>query len=224
MSWSFRLFRLRRRCASGLFFALFGAVLLTAGAAAHAQFGAPSATPIHDPALRPPPGARVAIVEFDDLECPACAHANPILEQAAANYKIPWIRHDFLIPYHVWSKQAAVNARWFDTKGKGLGDEYRNAIFANQSSIETLLQMNQFTQRFAQSHNIAWPMMGVDPQGKLLAEVNADVQLGTRLGITQTPSIYIVTAGPKGTSAVQVKDPDHDLYTTIDQAIAETRH
>lgn len=212
-----------RRRASGFLFVLFGAALLAAASAAHAQFGAPSATPVHNSMLAPPAGARVAIVEFDDLECPACAHANPLLEQAAAKYKIPWIRHDFLIPYHIWSKQAAVNARWFDTKGKGLGDEYRNEVFANQTSIETLLQMNQFTQRFAQSHGVAMPF-AIDPQGKLMAEINADIQLGTRLGISQTPSIYIVTTGPKGPSSVQVKDPDHDLYTTIDQAMAATRH
>ena len=81
-------------------------------------------------ALVPPPGARVAIVEFDDLECPTCARFNPLLKQAAANYRIPWIRHDFLIPYHNWSRSAAVYARWFDAKSKALGDEYRDQVFA----------------------------------------------------------------------------------------------
>ena len=85
------------------------------------------AAQMHDTsALKPPPGARVAIVEFDDLECPACAHANPILKAAAAKYNIPWIRHDFLIPAHVWSRNAAIRARWFDTQSPKLGDEYRD--------------------------------------------------------------------------------------------------
>jgi protein-disulfide isomerase len=174
-------------------------------------------------ALKPPTGARVAIVEFDDLQCPACAHANPLLEQAATKYKIPWIRHDFLIPYHNWSRNAAIDARWFDTRSKALGDEYRNEVFANQNSIETPAELMQFTQKFAQSHGVALPF-AVDPQGKLLAEVNADIELGKRIGISLTPSIFIVTAGTKGTSSTQVKDPDHDLYTTIDRAIAATRH
>lgn len=173
-------------------------------------------------ALKPPSGARVAIIEFDDLQCPACAHANPLLEQAAAKYKIPWIRHDFLIPYHNWSRNAAIDARWFDTRSKALGDEYRNEVFANQNSIETPGELMQFTQKFAQSHGVALPF-AVDPQGKLLAEINADIELGKRIGITLTPSIFIVTAGTKGTSSKQVKDPDHDLYSTIDQAIAATR-
>src|ERR1019366_10799790 len=62
-------------------------------------------TPISNAsALHPPAGARVAIVEFDDLQCPSCATANPTLMQAANTYHIPWIRHDFLIPYHNWSR------------------------------------------------------------------------------------------------------------------------
>jgi hypothetical protein len=112
------------------------AVLLSASAA-HAQFAAPPpGTQVHDPAaLRPPAGARVAIVEFEDLECPDCGRANPILKQAAATYHIPWVRHDFPLPFHNWSTLAAVNARWFDLKSKALGDEYRDAVFANQPSI-----------------------------------------------------------------------------------------
>src|SRR5580692_6483072 len=99
-------------------------------------------TPLHGvkvqdtSALHPPAGARVAIVEFDDLECPYCAEANPLLMQAVARYKIPWVRHDFLIPGHIWSPTAAIYARWFDAKSFRLGGDYRNQVFANQASIE----------------------------------------------------------------------------------------
>ena len=95
-----------RRNRADLFLGLVTAVLAIASAAsANAQFGAPSpGTQVHDTsALHPPAGARVAIVEFADMECPACAAANPIVKSAVAQYKIPWIRHDFLIPNHIWS-------------------------------------------------------------------------------------------------------------------------
>lgn len=173
-------------------------------------------------ALRPPAGARVAIVEFDDLECPACAYANPILKGAAAKYRIPWVRHDFLIPAHNWSRNAAIYARWFDTRGKALGDEYRDQVFANQNYIYNPGMLSMFTQHFAQAHGIALPF-DVDPQNKLAAEVEADDDLGKRLGINQTPTIYIVMAGVKGPSYIQVHNPDKDLYSSIDQALAETR-
>jgi protein-disulfide isomerase len=173
-------------------------------------------------ALHPPAGSRVAIVEFDDLECPACAAANPLLMQAAAKYGIPWIRHDFLIPGHPWSPKAAVNARWFDEKSKRLGDDYRNSVFANQNSIETADELQQFTQRFASAHGVALPF-AIDPQGKLAAAVQADVQLGIRMGIKLTPTIFIVTANSKGAPFIEVQDPQTQLFTTIDQAVADTR-
>src|SRR5580658_9362112 len=104
--------------------ALLSALLLAAVPAARAQFGAPETTPVHDAsALKPPAGHSVAIIEFYDLECPLCAQTNPQLIAAANQYKIPWIRHDFLIPGHIWSPQAAVNARFFDTKSDKLGNE-----------------------------------------------------------------------------------------------------
>ncbi|MGC2790512.1 MAG: hypothetical protein WA899_00715, partial [Candidatus Sulfotelmatobacter sp.] len=36
-----------------------------------------------NPALRPPKGAQVAIVVFEDLQCPQCRRVSPILEQAS---------------------------------------------------------------------------------------------------------------------------------------------
>ncbi|HUA91974.1 MAG TPA: thioredoxin domain-containing protein [Terracidiphilus sp.] len=190
----------------------------------HVLFGQFTAIKVLDASvLKPPAGARVAIVEFDDLECPTCAHFNPLLKRAVANYKIPWVRHDFLIPYHNWSRDAAVRARWFDMKSKALGDEYRDEVFANQPSIYNVVALNQFTQKFAQSHGISLPF-AFDPQGKLEAAVQADTDLGRRMGIDATPTIFIVSENAKGAHYTQVLDPDRDLYRTIDQALAGTRH
>jgi protein-disulfide isomerase len=172
-------------------------------------------------ALHPPAGARVAIVEFDDLQCPACAVANPTLKAAAAQYKIPWIRHDFLIPYHNWSRNAAINARWFDAKSKSIGDEYRDQVFANQRSIYNPDSLAKFTQQFAQSHGLSLPF-AIDPQGKLANDVNADIALAQRTGVKSTPTIFVVEANGKGAPFTQVMKPAEQLYTVIDQAIADT--
>jgi protein-disulfide isomerase len=199
------------------------ALLASATACAHAQFAPPSpTTPVHDPtALRPPAGARVAIVEFEDLECPDCAHANPLLKEAATQYKIPWVRHDFPLPFHNWSFNAAVNARWFDLKSKALGDTYRDAVFANQPAITSLDVLRDFTGKFAKAAGIAMPF-AIDPQGKLAAEVKADYALGQRIGIEHTPTIWVVTASSKGAPFVEVVDRTK-LYQLIDQALADTR-
>jgi protein-disulfide isomerase len=202
----------------------FIALLFAASSLAHAQFSAPNpGTHVMDTtALRPPAGARVAIVEFVDMECPICGTTNPIIRAAAARYKIPLVRHDFLIPAHAWSPTAALNARWFDTKSKALGDEYRDQVFANQPSLYNNLDLlRQFTDKFAQSHGITLPF-SLDPQGKLAADVKADNDLGRRTGIDHTPTVFIVTAGGKGPPFFEVQKPQTDLYTAIDRALADT--
>src|SRR5580698_8195936 len=154
----------------GISFAFAAAFLTIAAAAAHAQFTPPpQGTAVHDPsALHPPAGAQVAIVEFEDMECPDCARANPLLKEAAAKYKIPWVRHDFPLPFHDWSFNAAVNARWFDLKSVSLGDDYRDAVFANQPSITSLEVLRDFTDKYAKAKGISLPF-AMDPQGKLAA-------------------------------------------------------
>jgi hypothetical protein len=210
----------RRPSGLVLTLALVAAALLAVPA--HAQFGAPPTTHVNDPsALKPPAGARVAIIEFEDLECPDCANANLLLKEAAAKYNIPWIRHDFPLPQHNWCFQAAVNARFFDTKSKTLGNDYRDEVFAHQISIETPDQLQQFTQRFASAHGVALPFV-IDPMGRLTQEVKDDYALGQRIGIEHTPTIWIVTSAAHAPPFVEVVDRSR-LFQLIDAALAESR-
>lgn len=168
-------------------------------------------------ALRPPAGSKVAIVEFADLECPMCGRENPVIMQAVEKYHVAWVRLDYPIPGHAWSFQAAVNARWFDTRSRKLGDDYRNAVFANQAAIETKNDLQQFTQKFAQQHGTALPFV-MDPQDKLAGEVRADASLGERMGVHETPTAWVVTDhGYK-----QVTDFSK-LYSMLDEAQAQAR-
>jgi protein-disulfide isomerase len=85
--------------------------------------------------LHPPKGSKVAIIVFEDLECPQCARAAPLVHEAAKQYNIALVQYDFPLRQHPWSLEAAINARYFDTKSLKLGDDYRLYIFANQTSI-----------------------------------------------------------------------------------------
>jgi protein-disulfide isomerase len=166
--------------------------------------------------LRAPAGSRVAIYEFEDLECPACAHAFPIVHEAVEKYKIPLLRHDFPLKMHIWSFDAAVIARYMQDKiSPQAAEDYRRAVFANQISIASKEDLTAFTQKYFQSHGRQMPMI-IDPNGLFAAEVRADTTLGERVGLTQTPTIFIVTQ--KGFT--QVSDVTQ-LYAMLDTAIAE---
>src|SRR3954469_22497772 len=66
--------------------------------------------------LRPPAGSKGALVEFADLQCPDCARAASLLEEASKAYKIPIVVYDFPLPQHSWSLEAAVIAHYIRTK------------------------------------------------------------------------------------------------------------
>jgi len=178
-------------------------------------------TTVHDTAaLKPPPGYKVAIVEFQDLECPDCARAFPVLKDAVAKYKVAWVQHDFPLPMHNWSFDAAVLARFFDSKSKELGSEFRGSIFASQMYLHTPDDVRAFAQRFATQHGVQMPFL-VDPQGKFAAEVKADYALGQKIGIEHTPTIWVVTDQSKGAPPfVEIVDRSK-LYQILDTAIAQ---
>lgn len=166
--------------------------------------------------LRPPKGSRVAIVVFEDLECPQCARAEPLLEDAIRNYKIPLVRYDFPLAMHPWSFKAHVTARYFDTKSKQLGEEFRSWVFANQRFI-TVQNFSGMVDRFATEYHITVPAF-VDPKGELAAKVKEDYATGERVGIDHTPTIYVVSDSPK-MPFVEVKEQSQ-LFNTIDQMMA----
>lgn len=168
--------------------------------------------------LRPPKGAPVAIVVFQDLQCPKCRVDAPIEEQAAHAHNIPLVRHDFPLPLHNWSFNAAVIARYFDTQGKDLGNEFRDYIFQHQPEI-TPDNLQSFAQKFAADHKVQLPFV-IDPQGKFAAEVNADKELGRKVGIQHTPTIYVVSNRNSGKPFVEVTDTSQ-LFQTVEAMQAQ---
>ena len=155
-------------------------------------------------ALRPPKGATVALIVFEDLECPDCARAAPLVAEASRTYKIPVVIHDFPLPKHPWAFDAAVLARYFDSQSKKLGSEFREQVFQHQTEI-TPENLHAFADKFASEHKVDLPFV-LDPQGKLAAEVKADRDLGTRIGINHTPTIYVVSNKTQGKPFVEVVD------------------
>src|SRR5258708_31935460 len=105
-------------------------LFLLAVLALHAGWLA-SAQSVVNSALRPPKGATVAIVVFEDLQCPDCRRVAPLVEEASKTYKIPVVRHDFPLPFHTWSFDAAVFAPSLGSHSKNLSNEFCSSIFFN---------------------------------------------------------------------------------------------
>jgi protein-disulfide isomerase len=141
--------------------------------------------------LKPPRGAAVAIVMFEDMQCPDCSKAYPVVWEAANAHKVPVVLHDFPLPMHNWAFEAAVWARYFDHISPDVGNEFRKFIYANQIQI-TRDNMLQWVQKFAGENKTTVPSEK-DPDGKLADLVRADYLLGQRIGVEHTPTIWVVS-------------------------------
>jgi protein-disulfide isomerase len=164
--------------------------------------------------LRPPKGADVAIVIFEDLECPDCARAAPLVEEAARTYKIPVVRHDYPLPKHPWAYDAAILARYFDTHSRALGNQFRDTVFQHQLEINSKEDLQAFAAKFGAANKVDVPFV-VDPQGKLAAQVEADKALGNAIGLDHTPTLYVVSNKRSGAPFVEVVDRTQ-LFQLID--------
>ena len=197
------------------------ALFLSASVFAPAQQNAPNAGfPFKNMSeLKPPAGAKVAIVAFEDMECPVCAADAPLVRKAVADYKIPFVRRDYpLTEIHVWSFDAAVTARYIEDKiSPTLAEQFRRDVFANQIRISNKDDLARFTQKWFASHKQNLPFV-MDASGNCRAEVKSDRALGDHLNVHATPCVFVVTQN----KWVHVEDM-HQLYRVLDHAIAETK-
>lgn len=166
--------------------------------------------------IKPPAGAKVAVYEFQDLECPACSHAFPIVHHAVAHYNIPLIEKDFPLNGHIWSMDAAIWARYLQDKvSPKTAEDYRGTVFAAQTSINSKDDLLNFTRRFFQTHGVQMPFVP-DATGQLSKEVIADRSVGEKMGLQHTPTIFVCTQH----AWVQVTDISM-LYQTIQEMISQ---
>ena len=157
--------------------------------------------------LKPPPGAKVAIVMFEDLQCPDCSRAYPMVVEAANAHKIPVVLHDFPLPMHNWAFESAIWARFFDKTSVDLGNAFRKFIYANQIQV-TRDNLLQWVQKFGDENKTVIPF-AKDLDGKLKELVQADYSLGQRIGVEHTPTIWVVGNGGVSQPLVEeVKDRD----------------
>jgi protein-disulfide isomerase len=163
-----------------------------------------------------PDGVDLAIVIFEDLQCPDCARAHPELLKVSEALKVPVVIHDFPITRHVWAFPAAILARWFTAQSPALGVEFRTFIFEHQRDIRPD-NLRQYGEQFAAQHELALPA-DVDPDGRLQALVQADFDLGMKIKLEYVPLIFVIARDGAGSRAVEVTD-----LAKLGDAVAEMK-
>jgi protein-disulfide isomerase len=166
--------------------------------------------------LQLPEGADVALVVFEDLQCPDCRKEHPRLLASAAANDVPLVVHDFPIQRHKWAFPAAVLARHFGSISPELGAQFRSYVFQNQPGVG-VDNIRWLGEQFAARHGVSLPAE-LDADGKLAAQVQADYDLGKRIGLEYVPLIFVLGRGETAPRWAEVADT-----SMLDLAIAQMR-
>lgn len=169
--------------------------------------------------LKPPPGAKAAVVVFEDLQCSDCSRAYTLIWEAASAHQVPVVLHDFPLPMHNWAFESAVWARYFDKTS--LGNEFRKFIYANQIQI-TRDNLPKWVQKFAAGNKVDVPLVS-DPDGKLAALVRADYLLGQRIGVEHTPTIWVIGNGAISQPLVEEVKDRAKLELMIEEVLSKAQ-
>ena len=152
--------------------------------------------PVAEPALLPTGEMKVRFIKFNDYQCPSCKQTWGLYRGIIAKYEkeypgvfvfetkdLPLEPECGLASNHEMACEAAAAVRMARTKNKG--DDMEAWLFNNQSFQMTRDDVKRGLREVAQITDFDAQYQG------LLPAIRADVQLGTKLGATGTPTFYM---------------------------------
>jgi protein-disulfide isomerase len=141
---------------------------------------------------RGPKDAAVTIVEFGDLQCPACKAAQPTIEAlVAAEPNTRFVFQNFPLEMHNW---AAKGAAYADCVGRASNDAFWKFVaktYETQSDI-TAENADEKLTAIADGAGVKGADIAacaVKPETK--AHVDASLALGKSVDVSGTPTLYI---------------------------------
>ena len=139
-----------------------------------------------DPSLGDP-AAKVTIVQFAEYQCPYCGKANPTVTKILDEYKgkVRMVFRDYPLPGHSSAIPAAIAANCAGEQSKYW--EMHELLMANQQSL-TDTDLKGYAAKVGL--DVAkWETCRLDP--KQAAEIQADAEAGSAVGVSGTPAFFI---------------------------------
>ena len=134
----------------------------------------------------------VVLEEFADFQCPACAGLHPKMNEIAGIYgsRIKFIYRNFPLPMHNKAYDAAVAAEAAGMQGKFW--DMQNLLFQNQNNWINASDHRKIFEDYANNLALDVEKFKTDmASANAKKRVDADLQRGRSLGVSQTPSVYI---------------------------------
>lgn len=134
----------------------------------------------------------VVIEEYADFQCPGCATLHPKMNEIAGLYgsRIQFIYRNFPLPMHNKAYDAAVAAEAAGMQGKFW--DMQNLLFQNQKTWSAQTDHRKTFEEYAQTLGLDVEKFKADMASTIAKQrVDADLQRGRSMNVSETPSVYI---------------------------------
>ncbi len=138
------------------------------------------------------PDAEVTLVEYSDLQCPACASFQPVVDEVVEVYgdRIRFEYRHFPLPIHPYANDAALAAEAAAQQGEFFA--YANLLFSNQSQWSNSSNPQGFFESYAEELNLDIDEFKRHQDSSILKDkVRSDTNEGRELGVNATPTFFL---------------------------------
>lgn len=138
------------------------------------------------------PDASVVLVEYSDLQCPACASFQPVVKDLLEQYgdAIRFEYKHFPLPIHPYAVQAAVAAEAAGQQGAFY--EFHDKLFENQAVWSNSATPNVFFAQYAEELGLNVEQFQIQQKSSLLKNrVTTQFDEGRALNVTGTPTFFL---------------------------------
>jgi protein-disulfide isomerase len=139
-----------------------------------------------------PKDAKVTIVEFGDLQCPACKAAQPTIEElVAAEPNARFVFQNFPLEMHNW---AAKGADYADCVSRASSDAFWKFVsktYEQQSNITAENADEKLTAIANESGVKGDEIAACAAKPETKSHVDASIALGKQVDVTGTPTLFI---------------------------------
>jgi protein-disulfide isomerase len=165
-------------------------------------------------ATKGPANAPMQIVEFADLECPACKQALPMIQRLQQDF--PTVRFVFqsfpLEQLHPWALQAAKYLDCVVRQSDEAGWSFIEAVYSHQAEITAENAKAKLDEYVGTVGQDSAKISACVAAPETAARIQKSIQLGTQVEVTSTPTLFVNGRGVAG-----MNPQDYDALKSIVQ-------
>ncbi len=168
--------------------------------------------------IRGDKNAKLALIEYSDIECPFCKRFHPTLKQMLDEYKgkVMWVYRDFPLGFHANAqKEAEATECAGELGGEDMYWKYLDTLFERTTSNGTGFALDALVPLAKELGLNEGKFRSCLDSGKYLKQIQEEIQGGSRAGVTGTPGSILLDTASGDTQLISGAVP----YEQVKQAI-----